>query len=205
MQLSLRQHSLVASLAWLRSSDMNISSVIMGAALLGVTAPSVLQMSIAPVEAQARARNFSEAESAAVTFAGSNEGQVDLVGNVPENCTLSDEMAGRSYDVTCTGGPEDSKYQQTVSRSFRLQPESVGSYTNPDRQFAFDTPKEYSHVECAVNDPWGVMWYNDHLAAGHLDACQPPVLRSKEAYLESNPDDWLYDISDHGYGRHPDF
>ena len=184
---------------------MNIVSTLVGITIMGAAAPSVMQMTLAPVEAQARAKNFSEAESAAVTFAGSNEGQMDLIGTVPENCTLSDEMAGRSYDVTCTGGLEESKYKQTVSRSFRLQPESVGSYTNPTRSFAFETPKEYSHVECQTNDPWGVMWYNDHLAAGHLNACQPSVLRSKEAYLDSNPDDWLYDISDHGYGRHPDY
>ena len=183
---------------------MNITSVIMGAALMGVTAPSVLQMSIAPVEAQARARNFSEAEAAAVTFAGSNEGATQVSDIIPDNCSLSDELEGRAYEITCTGGPDGSKYEQTVSRSFRLQVEGT-SYTNPDRQFAFEAPEKYSHVECPVNDPWGVAWYNDHLAAGHMDACQPSPVWNEARYLDSSPDDWLYDLSDWGYGRHPDY
>ncbi len=184
---------------------MNIVSTMVGITIMGAAAPSVMQMTLAPVEAQARARNFSEAESAAVTFAGANEGQTELAVSLPDNCTLSDEMEGRSFDVTCTGGPDDSNYRQVVTRSFRLKPAEMGGYTNPLRSFAFDTPPKYSHVECPVNDPWGVMYYNDHLKAGHLDACLPAPIWNETRYLESNPDDWLYDLSNHGYGRHPDY
>ena len=175
---------------------------------MGAAAPGVMQMTLAPIEAQARARNFSEAEAAAVAFTAANEGQTSTdMSILPINCDapVASPTGGGAYDVTCRGGEETSKYYQEVTRSYRLATQSMNTYTNPTRSFAFETPKEYSHVECAVNDPWGVMWYNEHLAAGHLDACQPPVLRSREAYLESNPDDWLYDISDHGYGQHPDY
>ena len=187
---------------------MNIVSTMVGITIMGAAAPSVMQMTLAPVEAQARARNFSTAESSAVAFTAANEGQTATdLSSLPGNCDapVASPTGGGAYDVTCYGGEDDSKYRQEVTRSYRLATQNMNTYTNPDRQFAFETPPKYSHVECAVNDPWGVMWYNDHLAAGHLDACQPPVLRSREAYLESNPDDWLYDISDHGYGRHPDF
>lgn len=187
---------------------MNIVSTMVGITIMGAAAPSVMQMTLAPVEAQARARNFSTAESAAVAFTAANEGltATDL-SVLPANCDapVAAPTGGGAFDVTCWGGEADSKYRQEVTRSYRLATQNMNTYTNPDRQFAFDTPKKYSHVECQTNDPWGVMWYNDHLAAGHLDACQPSVLRSREAYLESNPDDWLYDISDHGYGQHPDY
>ena len=189
---------------------MNIVSTMVGITIAGVAAPSVMQMSLAPVEAQVRARNFSQAESAAVTFSSKFEGQTDaewVVDSslIPENCDVPVEVSSRAYDITCYGGEEESKYRQTVTRSYRLKPEDTGGYTNPTRSFAFDTPAQFSHVECQTSDPWGVMWYNEHLAAGHLNACQPSILRSREAYLESNPDDWLFDISDFGYGRHPDF
>ena len=194
---------------------MNIVSTMVGITIMGAAAPSVMQMTLAPVEAQARARNFSEAESSAVAFTAANEGltATDL-SLLPGNCDepVSSPTGGGAYDVTCWGGDSEargddttSKYYQEVTRSYRLATQNMNTYTNPDRQFAFETPEKYSHVECQTNDPWGVMWYNDHLAAGHLDACQPSVLRSRTAYLESNPDDWLYDISDHGYGRHPDY
>ena len=187
---------------------MNIVSTIVGITIMGAAAPSVMQMTLAPVEAQARARNFHTAESAAVAFAAANEGQNDNdLSKKPNNCfnPVQSPLDPRAFDITCWGGKNDSNYYQEVKRSYMLAPQSAGSYTNPTRSFAFATPKAYSHVECQTSDPWGVMWYNEHLAAGHLDACQPSILRSKEAYLESNPDDWLYDISDHGYGRHPDY
>ena len=56
---------------------MNIVSTMVGITIAGVAAPSVMQMSLAPVEAQVRARNFSQAESAAVTFSSKFEGQTD--------------------------------------------------------------------------------------------------------------------------------
>ena len=186
-----------------------------GITIMGAAAPSVMQMTLAPVEAQARARNFSTAEAAAVAFTAANEGQTATdLSVLPANCDapVASPTGGGAYDVTCWGGESEargddntSKYYQEVTRSYRLATQNMNTYTNPTREFAFETPKAYSHVECQTNDPWGVMWYNKHLAAGHLDACQPSVLRSREAYLESNPDDWLYDISDHGYGRHPDY
>ncbi len=185
---------------------MNIVSTMVGITIMGAAAPSVMQMTLAPVEAQARSKNFSVAESSAVTFSAEWEGaESPEWASIPENCDDPVETTARAYDITCHGGKPDSNYRQTVTRSFRLKPESLGEYTNPEREFAWETPPKYSHVECLPNDPWGVMWYNDHLKAGNLDACIPSPAWSKARYLESNPDDWLYDLSSHGYGQHPDF
>ena len=177
---------------------MNIVSVTVGMSLMGVAAPMVMEMSLAPVIAQKRAQNFGIAETAAVTYAAAYEGTTNTPKDT-DDCKV--EAKGDAYSVTCAHGK--GKYKQEVTRAFRLQVNS--SYTNPTRAFAFDTPSRYSHVECPVNDKWGVMYYNAHLKAGHLDACIPAPLWSQARYLESNPDDWLYDISDYGYGRHPDF
>ena len=179
---------------------MNIVSVMVGMTIMGAAAPTVMNIAIAPVEAAKRAENFGIAETSAVAFAASHDG-----GNTtPEStnvCDVSEAEGDGAYIVTCKAGL--GRYEQEVTRAFRLQ--VSGDYTNPLRSFAFNPPPKYSHVECPVNDPWGVMYYNEHLKAGHLDACLPAPIWSEARYLESNPDDWLYDLTNHGYGRHPDF
>ena len=179
---------------------MNIVSTLVGVSIMGVAAPGIMDMTLAPAIAQKRATNFSQAEAQAVTFSASYEGGVFAPENT-ETCTAV-EIGPLAYEVTCTSGK--GQFKQDVSRSFRLKPEGT-SYTNPDRQFAWETPAEFSHVECPVNDPWGVGWYNEHLAAGHMKACLPAPTWSEARYKESNPDDWLFDLSDWGYGRHPDY
>ena len=189
---------------------MNIASTLIGLSLMGAAAPTVMNMTLAPIEARKKADNFTQAEKLAVIFSAHNEGKEELdLSILDENCKDKEgkervfEEAPRAYAVTCSEGK--GRYIQTVTRSFRLAPETQGVYTNPEREFAWEAPPKYSHVECLPSDPWGVMWYNDHLKAGNLDACIPSPAWSEARYLESNPDDWLYDLSDHGFGRHPDY
>ena len=193
---------------------MNIVSSIVGLAIMGAAAPPMLQMSIAPAEAQKRAQNLSLAESSAVIFSSANEGKPALdLTLLPDNCPIErvTETAPRAYDVTCEAGRtasgEKGRYFKEITRSFRLAALQQSSYTNPDREFAWETPNRsgFSHIECPVNDPWGVGWYNEHLAAGHLGNCIPSPVWSSERYFESNPDDWLFDLTFWGYGVHPDF
>ena len=181
---------------------MNILSALVGLSLVGAAAPQVMKMSLQPLIAQKRAENFGVAESHAVIFAAAHEGK--RITPVPnEVCPFLDDLGENAYKVTCERG--EGQFKQAVSRSFRLEVINNGSYTNPEREFAWESPPKYSHIECLPNDPWGVMWYNDHLKAGNLDACIPSPAWSKVRYLESNPDDWLYDLSNHGYGQHPDY
>ena len=182
---------------------MNIVSTMVGITIMGAAAPSVLTMTLAPVEAQARAKNFGVAESLAVSYSAANEGKETKQATIPDVCEEENKGDG-AWEVKCRGGAVDSKYVQYVTRSYRLIPPST-SYTNPDREFAWETPEDFSHVECPVNDPWGVGWYNEHLKAGHLGACIPSPVWNSDRYFESSPDDWLYDLSFWGYGVHPDF
>ena len=182
---------------------MNIVSTMVGITIMGAATPSVLTMTLAPVEAQARAKNFGEAESIAVTYAAANDGQQTKQASLPPSCLEENEGAG-SWKVTCRVGDVDSKYVQYVTRSYRLI-SPTGGYNNPTRSFAFDTPSNFGHDNCYSTDPWGIIWTNEHRAAGHLGACIPEPLQSRAAYLASDPGDWLFDISDYGYGRHPDF
>ena len=51
---------------------MNIVSTMVGMSIMAGAAAPMMQMSIAPIEAQKRAQNLGIAESAAVTFAAEN-------------------------------------------------------------------------------------------------------------------------------------
>jgi hypothetical protein len=65
---------------------------------------------------------------------------------------------------------------------------------------------KYEPHQCPSNDPWGVIDTNDRWKKQWgWGACKPAVLWNEARYLESNPDDWLYDISEFGYGSHPDY
>jgi len=180
---------------------MNITSAVVGLAIMGSALPAITNMTIQPMLAQKRANNFSVAEAAAVTFAAAHEGE-DATPVATEACPDLENLGDGAYEISCTHG--EGQFIQTVSRSFRLEVTSTG-YTNPTRSFAWETPSEFSHIECPVNDPWGVAYYNAHLAAGHLKACLPAPAWSRTRYLESNPDDWLFDLSSWGYGVHPDY
>ena len=182
-----------------------LTQVLVTSAILGIITPVVFDVAMVPVITQAKNANFQEAELNTVMFMTKSMKDKELAA-VPEGCVLTEEDAElQNYTIACEHGSSP-RVLGKASRSFSLfDLNGTGSYDNPDRSFAFATPERYSHVECPVNDPWGVMYYNEHLKAGHLDACLPAPIWSKERYLESNPDDWLYDLSDHGYGRHPDF
>ena len=84
----------------------------------GAAAPMVLEMSIAPVVAQKRAQNFGIAETAAVVFAATYEGTLDIPENT-EICTpAAREGTENAYSVTCTHGT--GKYVQSVTALFAL-------------------------------------------------------------------------------------
>ena len=182
-----------------------LTQVLVTSAILGIITPVVLDVSMIPIITQAKNKNFQEAELQATLFMTKSVKDKELA-TLPSSCTLDTEDEElQNYTISCTHGTH-SKVKAIASRSFTLyEPGRMGGYNNPDRQFAFEAPSKYSHIECPVNDPWGVMYYNEHLKAGHLDACLPSPVWSEARYLESDPDDWLYDLSDHGYGRHPDF
>lgn len=164
------------------------------------------QMSIAPFEAQKRAQNLGLAESAAVTYAASNEG-LDTFSDVPSDCDLSNPSDG-AYTISCTVGA-GTKYTQTVSRTFRSAVDSgVLGYTGEEniRVFRNPVPGKISYVhQCPPGDEWGLNWFN----ATHgetLGACTPQDAWNKSRYLASDPDSWLYDINNfNGYGQHPDY
>ena len=178
---------------------MNIISAITGLAIAGAAAPSMMQMSIAPFEAQKRAQNLSIAESAAVIFAANNEGAQSLA-DAPKGC-VTDQLSGDAYTVTCTEG--EGRWKQTVTRAFRLMPDnnSSGNSSEP-RSFPYISRPLGAH-QCHTHDPWGISWRQQWPT---LEQCIPAVLWNKDTYLQSNPDDWLWDVNRmRGYGSHPDY
>ena len=185
---------------------MNIMSAIVGVSIMGASAPMMMQMSIAPFEAQKRAQNLGVAESSAVTFAATNEGSSSFT-DIPSDCNLSDIENG-AFTVTCTAG-EGTKYIQTVSRSFRSEIDgaSLGfTGNNNARVYANAVPGDISYVhQCPGGDEWGMNWFNATYGKT-IGACTPQIAWTKAKYLASNPDDWLYDINNfQGWGSHPDY
>ena len=144
---------------------MNLVSTMVGLGIMGAAAPSMLQMSIAPFEAQKRAQNLSLAESAAVTYAAAHEGTTS-VSAAPKGCTLA-ELSPNAYNIECTEG--DGQYVQTVARSFRLIPDEGQS--SAARTFQYEVGEIGQH-QCHVHDPWGLSWMRDWPT---LDPCIPQV------------------------------
>ena len=187
---------------------MNLASTLVGVAIMGASAPSMMQMSLAPHEAQLRAKNLGIAETAAVVFAATYEGKTDIPPTSTDTCTSeAREDTENAYSVTCTHGT--GKYVQSVTRAFRLAvPDSElnGAGGNVGRQFAFETPTRYSGHQCPTYDAWGTKGYNDQHYAALGGACTPDKAFSQVAYQFSHPDEWLYDINNwNGWGEHPDF
>jgi len=174
---------------------MNIVSALMGLSIMGAAAPMVMQTSLAPFEAQKRTQNFGVAESAAVTYAANHEGATTLSA-APDGCEVI-QLSGDAHSITCIEGV--GRFEQTVTRAFRLMPEE-GS--NEPRSFPYVSRPLGAH-QCHNYDPWGISWRTDWPT---LAQCIPQVLWNKEAYLNSDPDDWLWDVNRmRGYGTHPDY
>jgi hypothetical protein len=174
---------------------MNLVSTLLGLSVMGIAAPTVLDMSIAPLIAQKRAINFGSAESAAVVFAAANQGATQ-VGNPPDGCQLDNGTNAPAREITCTHGR--SKFAQTVSRSFMLATAKQGSSA---RSFSHLTPTRFSGHQCPTTDRWGVMGYNNRMAQNMGGACIPQVAWTKNSYENSNPDNWVYDINNwNGWG-----
>ena len=184
---------------------MNIMSTLVSVSIMGASAPMMMQMSIAPFEAQKRAQNLGIAESAAVTFAAVNEGQ-DTLTDIPNGCELDESTEG-AFTITCAEGV-GTRYVQTVSRSFRSEVDGASlGFTGSDnaRVYANAVPGKISYVhQCPPGDEWGLNWWNQTYPS--LGACTPQVAWTKAKYLASDPNSWLYDINNfNGWGEHPNY
>ena len=104
---------------------MNILTVTVGAAMMGVLMPGVMTMSIAPVMAGKRAENFAVAETAAVSYAAIAHDKYTLP-DIPDDCKVT-LIQDRTYNVTCTHG--EKQFQQSVTRAFTLLDEVASSLT----------------------------------------------------------------------------
>ena len=75
-------------------------SSIVGLSIIGITAPSMMRMSIAPHEAQLQAKNLGVAETAAVvvnvTFEGHAENPHCHVGEIVGGLDPLDEIEGKA-------------------------------------------------------------------------------------------------------------
>ena len=117
----------------------------------------VANMAIQPAVAQKRAQNFATAETAAVVFAATYEGKLDIPENTETCVAATREGTDNAYSVTCTHGT--GKYVQSVTRAFRLAVPDQGlnstDSNNNSREFAFETPTRFSGHQCPQQDAWG--------------------------------------------------
>lgn len=187
---------------------MNIVSTMVTMSIAGALSPMLMTMAITPAEAAKRSENFAVAETAAVVFASTYEGKLDIPTNT-ETCTSQGrEGTENAYSVTCTHG--SGKYVQSVTRAFRLAvPDAAINGVNAndsDREFAFETPTRFSGHQCPQQDAWGVYGYNDQNYEALGGACTPRDIWNSSKWQFSNPDAWLWDANHfNGYGSHPDY
>jgi hypothetical protein len=187
---------------------MNIVSSLVGISIMSSAMPMVAQMSIQPFQAMKRAENFAVAESAAVVFAATYEGTLNIPKDTDTCVAAAREGTENAYSVTCTHG--SGQYVQSVTRAFRLAvPDSAlddADGANSTREFQFETPTRFSGHQCPIHDQWGVYGYNDQNYEALGGACIPRDGWNQPKYQFSNPDAWLYDINNrNGWGHHPDY
>lgn len=125
---------------------MNIVSITVSTAIMGVLMPGVMTMSIAPTIAQVRSNNFAVAEAQAVTFADAAAVAYELP-EVPVNCDVNEDIT----EVTCVEG--EKTYKMTAKRSFRLLDagavSTLGVYSDNDRDGFDDVTGLMTHyAEC---------------------------------------------------------
>jgi hypothetical protein len=170
----------------------------------------MLDMSLAPIIAQKRAQNLGVAESAAVTYAAQHEGATQLA-DPGDDCDL-DRTNFPAIEITCTEG-KDTKYEQSVSRSFRLDLDNTDSGDNtttptPTRTFDIPPPPGFTGHQC---QSWTQMGTSGHGSAWNGtewtgNSCMPQEAWSNSTYVASDPDVWYWDITGvNGRGIHPDF
>ena len=187
---------------------MNIVSTIVSITIMGSAMPMVANMAIQPAVAQKRAENFAVAETAAVVFAATYEGKLDIPENTETCVAAAREGTENAYSVTCTHG--SGNYVQSVTRAFRLAVpdkgiDQVDGATN-GREFAFETPTRFSGHQCPQHDQWGVYGYNDQYYEALGGACTPRDIWNQPKYQFSDPDAWLWDANNfNGWGNHPDY
>ena len=104
---------------------MNIVTVTVSAAVMGMLLPGVMTMSIAPVLAGKQAENFAVAETSAVSYAATAHDKYTLP-DIPDGCEVT-LVQDRTYNVTCTHGERNLK--QSVTRAFTLLDEIASSLT----------------------------------------------------------------------------
>ena len=181
---------------------MNIVSSLVGLTIAGTAMPMVADMTIAPFVAQKRATNFGIAESRAVAFAATNEGQ-DAVASAPTSCNLED-LGDRAYKITCEEGVN--QFTATATRAFKLKVEETDGASGAGvRSFGYNTPSKFGVHQCPSPDPWGVNSWNN-LYESALGACIPQVAWTRATYRASDPNSWLFDINNYnGWGHHEDY
>jgi len=97
---------------------MNITSVVVSAALMGTMAPAVANMSLQPMMATKRANNFSVAESSVVTFSAKAE-KDNVLPEVPDHCELGN-LGDGAYSITCVAGEDSSNRLSLVPSGLRM-------------------------------------------------------------------------------------
>ena len=187
---------------------MNLVSTMIGMSIIATAAPGVVTMTLAPLEATKRAENFGVAETAAVVFAATYEGKLDIPENTDTCTAAARDGTENAYSVTCTHG--SGKYVQSVTRAFRLAvpDEALDDVdgANGTRQFPFETPTRFSGHQCPQHDQWGVYGYNDQYYSALGGACTPRPIWNQSKYQFSDPDAWLWDANNfNGWGNHPDY
>ena len=124
---------------------MNIVSVTVSAAMMGMLLPGVMTMSIAPTVASIRSNNFAAAEAQAVSYSAVANVSYELP-KVPDNCDVNED----ENEITCSEG--EGKYKMIAKRSFLLMDTpggGLGVYSDDDRDGFDDVTGLFTHyAEC---------------------------------------------------------
>ena len=137
-----------------------MTGALIGVVVMGISAPMVAKVSLAPAITQARSTNISAAEATVTAFAAkARNTNIYDPDEVPSNCDVL-EIATNAYTITCVEG-SGTPFEERAARSFQVIVANEGTETDSEPKVKEGpyTPGVY----CPDFDPDGTLGFdNDH-------------------------------------------
>ena len=159
------------------------------------------QMSLTETPGQCQLEDIGDNAFAITCWEGKRKYKMSATRSFRQGTSYQDSYNPNTSHSSSTGtSNEEISNKGTSSEGTHnvtaIKTAEEGTSNEKKRTFPYPTPSDLTHYKCPHFDPWGVVSFNKTHLSGK--ACIPIPLQSPANFAESNPAEWLYDIS--GFG-----